>query len=165
MKKVFTFGLILIVPFLLSAQQKGNSQQDLQKQIEEMKKEMQSEITALEDSVAMLKDQLHKERENSSKEFFYQNPLSEKNKSDLKQLDSLLRDHEGSWSWSYSYPQATPYDFQFLVPPQEYKNELKKYKHELEWQKFMAPQCPELSRQKHKHEWMKMLPFYRLFKS
>ena len=156
MKKILAFGVILTLPFLLSAQQKSNPQQDLQKQIEVMKQEMQSQISALRDSIAMLQQQLHNERKNSGYEFFYENPLSEKNQGNWMKLDSLLRDRPNSWSWSYSYPKAAPFDFQFMIPPDKYKDELK-------WERFRVPQCPELSKRKHKHEWMKMLPFYHLF--
>src|SRR6185503_9105138 len=101
--------------------------------------------------------QLRDERKNSGYEFFYQNPLSEK-QGDWMKLDSLLHDQANNWSWSYSYPKAAPYDFQLMIPQHKYKNELK-------WEQFRVPQCPEFSKHKHKHEWMKMLPFYHFFKS
>ena len=158
MKKALAIGLVLTIPFLLSAQQKGNSQLDLQKQIEAMKQEMQSQISALRDSIALLQQQLRDEKKNSGYEFYYQNPLSEISPEDRMKLDSLLRDQPNSWSWSYSYPKAVPFDYQFMIPLDEYKDELK-------WEQFRVPQCPELSKHKHKHEWMKMLPFYHFFKS
>ncbi|HYV90375.1 MAG TPA: hypothetical protein VE978_01270 [Chitinophagales bacterium] len=158
MKKALAIWLILAIPFLLSAQQKGNAQQDLQKQIEAMKQEMQSQIAALRDSIAMLQQQLRNEKKNPGYELFYEKPLSEKDQGDWMKLDSLLHDGSRSWSWSYSYPKVVPYDFQFMIPSDKYKDKLK-------WEQFKVPQCPEFSKHKHKHEWMKMLPFYHFFKS
>ena len=170
MKKLLSIGLIITIPLLLSAQQKGNTQQDLQKQIEEMKKEMQSQIAALRDSITMLQQQLHSERKNSGYEFFYQNPMSEQNQEDWMKVDSLLHNNGNTWSWSYSYPKVAPYNYQFMVPSEKYKDDLKKSEDELKkslnernWELWTNPPCPESSKQKHKHEWMKGLPFYHLF--
>jgi len=170
MKKLLSIGLIITIPLLLSAQQKGTSQQDLQKQIEEMKKEMQSQIAALRDSITMLHHQLGQEKKNSDNEFFYQNPMSDQNQNDWMKIDSLLHNNGSTWSWSYSYPKVAPYNYQFMIPSEKSIEELKKsgdvWKKSLNehnWEQWLYPPCPESSKEKHKHEWMKGLPFYHLF--
>ena len=159
MKKTPVLGFILLVPFFLSAQQKANPQQDVQKQIESFKREMQSQISALRDSIALLKEQLQEQQQNKpGYEYFYKNPMPDNDQGDLRKLDSLLREHSYSGNWNFTFPEIPKYDYKLVIPPYS-----KGY--EFDWKKLETPLCPEIPKQKHKHDWMKMLPFYNLFKS
>jgi hypothetical protein len=159
MKKAHVIGLMLLVPFFLSAQQKGNSQQDMQKQIQSLKQEMQSQISALRDSIAVLQKQLLEQQQNKSGYgFFYDKPLQDTDQGDLRKLDSLLREHSYSGNWNFTFPEVPKFDYRLMVPP--YSNG-----YQFDWKQLETPSCPETPKQKHKHDWMKMLPFYNLFKS
>ena len=159
MKKALVIGLILLVPFFLSAQQKGNAQQDMQKQIQAMQQEMQSQISALRDSIALLQKQLSEQQQNKrGYELFYSNPLPEANQEGLRKLDSVLSERSHSGNWNFSFPEVPKFDYHLVIPP--YNN-----KYEFDLKQLENLSCPQIQKQKHKHEWMKMLPFYNLFKS
>jgi hypothetical protein len=158
MNKAFYIGLILCVPAILSAQQKGNSQQDLQKQIQALQQEMQSKISALQDSIALLQKELKSQSDkNQSYGFFYQKPDEGKEKA--KELEDLLRDHSFNYGYQYrdSDPgykpiEPVPFDYHLVLPP-----EARGYQYD--WKQLEVPPCPEIPKHKHRHDWMKMLPF------
>lgn len=159
MKNALVIGLILLVPFFLSAQQKGNAQQDMQKQIQAMQQEMQSQISALRDSIALLQKQLLEQQQNKQGYgMFYSSPLPDANQEDVRKLDSLLSERSYSGNWNFNFPQVPNFDYHLVIPLYNNKN-----KSDLKQLENLS--CPQIQKQKHKHEWMKMLPFYNLFKS
>lgn len=169
MKKAFVIGLILFVPFFLAAQQKENAQQDVQKQIESLKREMQSQISALRDSIALLHEQLLEQHQNNPGfEFFYKNPPPD-NKGDWSLLDSLLREHSFSGNWNFNFPEVPNFDFPGMFPPDnfDYRGMFPPDNNGylFDWKQLEIPSCPEIRKQKRKQDWKKMLPFYNLFKS
>ena len=119
---------------------------------------MQSKISMLQDSLALVQKQLQEERQGQKSAFgFFENPSSQKDaEQDNEDLDQLLRDHSWKGTWSYKIPDPESFRYHLEIP--EGRNG---YYYDFEYPEVTP--CPEISKQKHKHEWMKMLPFGNLF--
>lgn len=156
--KTLAIALIVSLPLFLSAQQKSDSQ-DLQKQIDQLKKELYFKISVLQDSLRMLQQQLQvEERPNPGFKSFSDEPLAFDEKARKTHPDRVLRKHSFNGERDLQVPEPPAFDYHLIVPPGDLG-----YFYNFNYPP--APPCPEIHEQKQKHEWMKMLPFGNLFKS
>jgi hypothetical protein len=172
---ILTVCFALMIPFAGLAQNAGTSKDQLQKELDQFKTQMKEQVKALQDSIALLRDQLAKERR-APVPFEFE--LREEGDF-FEVIPDMNWDH--SFNFEFNWPDnlklmippapeispVPPGGFYFRMPEDDYFFESRPFEFH-----YQLPPVPDIQmspqhqyEKKKKDDFLRMLPFYDWFKS